>query len=340
MSNIFLFEFFIAPFFLSILVTVLSCVFLNKMGIVDVPNERSLHRRIVPRGGGVSIAIVFLGYQIVFLDFFSEGGFSFSTQEQNSVLVWLICGVFFAMIGGLDDWKPRSTVWRLAGQVFLSVLFVSFCLPSHFSSYIFFLVGTVFLIVFTVNVFNFLDGADGYASSQAILFILGYVLCGSTFFSLELLALSWVLAGAIFGFLLLNIHPARIFLGDLGSYFIGFQLIAISIFGTTEGVPIGVPFILLSPFICDALPTLLKRIIKREKWWSAHREHAYQRFVLSGMGVRALNLWLVVVNLCICWPVAWLVTEGAVDSTWGIGCVYAFLIIIWYYAPKSSKNNQ
>ena len=340
MSNIFLFEFFIAPFFLSILVTVLSCVFLNKIGIVDVPNERSLHRRIVPRGGGVSIAIVFLGYQIVFLDFFSEGGFSFSTQEQNSVLVWLICGVFFAMIGGLDDWKPRSAVWRLAGQVFLSVLFVSFCLPSHFSSYIFFLVGTVFLIVFTVNVFNFLDGADGYASSQAILFILGYVLCGSTFFSLELLALSWVLAGAIFGFLLLNIHPARIFLGDLGSYFIGFQLIAISIFGTTEGVPIGVPFILLSPFICDALPTLLKRIIKREKWWSAHREHAYQRFVLSGMGVRALNLWLVVVNLCICWPVAWLVTEGVVDSTWGIGCVYAFLIIIWYYAPKSSKNNQ
>ena len=340
MSNIFLFEFFIAPFFLSILVTALSCFVLNKMQIVDVPNERSLHRRVVPRGGGIAIAVVFLGYQIVFLDFSSEGGFSFSTQEQNSALVWLICGILFAMMGGLDDWKPRSAVWRLAGQVLLSIFFVSFCLSSHFPSDSLLLAGVVFLIVFIVNVFNFLDGADGYASSQAILSILGYMLCGSTFFSLELLVLCWVLAGAIFGFLLFNIHPARIFLGDLGSYFIGFQLIAISIFGATEGVPIGVPFILLSPFICDALLTLFKRIIKRETWWSAHREHAYQRCVLSGMGLRALNLCLVVVNLCICWPAAWLVTEGVVDSTWGIGCVYAFLIIIWYYAPKSSKNNQ
>ena len=340
MSNTFLFEFLIAPFFLSILVTALSCFVLKKMQIIDVPNERSLHQSVVPRGGGIAIAIVFLSYQIVFLDFFSEREFNFSSQEQNSALVWLICGILFAVMGGLDDWKPRSAVWRFAGQVSLSIFFVSFCLPFHFPSDILFVAGAVFLIVFTVNVFNFLDGADGYASSQAILFILGYVLCGSTLFSLELLALFWVLAGAIFGFLLLNIHPARIFLGDLGSYFIGFQLIAISIFGTTEGVPIGVPLILLSPFICDALPTLLKRIIKREKWWSAHREHAYQRFVLSGMGVRALNLWLLVVNLCICWPVAWLVTEGIVDSSWGIGCVYAFLIIIWYYAPKSIENRQ
>jgi UDP-N-acetylmuramyl pentapeptide phosphotransferase/UDP-N-acetylglucosamine-1-phosphate transferase len=311
------------------------------MQIMDAPNERSLHRRAVPRGGGIAIAIVFLGYQITFLNPFSADGFEVAAQAQASAsaLVWLICGLLFGAMGGLDDLKPRSVTWRLSGQVLLAILFTWFCFPNQFLICSVFFACISFLIVFIVNVFNFLDGADGYASSQAILFICGYLFLGWSDLPMELLALSSVLAGAILGFFLFNFHPARIFLGDLGSYFIGFQLIAISIFGTLDGMAIHIPLILLAPFICDALLTLLKRIITREKWWSAHREHAYQRLVLNGMGVRTLNVWLVTINLGVCWPAAWLVAENMIDSIWGIGCVYTFLGIIWYYAPKIDKKS-
>jgi UDP-N-acetylmuramyl pentapeptide phosphotransferase/UDP-N-acetylglucosamine-1-phosphate transferase len=309
------------------------------MQVVDVPNERSLHRRVVPRGGGIAIVVVFLGYQITFLNSFSTDGFEVAAQEQSSALVWLICGLLFGAMGGLDDLKPRSVTWRLAGQVLLATLFTWFCLPNQFFIYAAFFACISFLIIFIVNVFNFLDGADGYASSQAILFIFGYLFLGWSDLPLELLALSSVLAGAILGFFLFNFHPARIFLGDLGSYFIGFQLVAISIFGTLDGMSIYIPLILLAPFICDGLLTLVKRLIKKEKWWSAHRDHAYQRLVLNGMGVRTLNVWLVTVNLGVCWPAAWLVAQDTINSIWGIGCVYTFLGIIWYYAPKIDKKS-
>jgi UDP-N-acetylmuramyl pentapeptide phosphotransferase/UDP-N-acetylglucosamine-1-phosphate transferase len=333
MNNIDIFYFLVTPFFLSLLVTFLSCLILNRMQILDTPNERSLHRRVVPRGGGLAIAIIFLGYQIAVLQPFFPENLNFSGEVKTPALVWLICGLSFAVMGGLDDLKSRSTKWRLIGQVILAILFVSFSIPTHLLSYSFFMV-LAFLIVFIVNIFNFLDGADGYACSQAILFVLGYLFVGTTDLPIEFLVLSLVLLGTLLGFLIFNVHPARIFLGDLGSYFIGFQLVAFSIFGTMKGVAIAIPFILMAPFICDASLTLLKRIFKREKWWSAHREHAYQKLVLSGMDVRTLNVWLVAVNLGVCWPLAWLVAEGLLISAVGVLGVYVFFGSIWYYASK------
>ena len=235
---------------------------------MDHPNARSSHRVPKPRSGGVAIAAALL---------LAAGCGKF----WSGAVAGAAAGFF--LLGLCDDWRPLPEVFRLAVQVALAwfavhlegreVGFIGLPWPPELSLHGEAL--AVFWIVGFVNIFNFMDGIDGYA--------LGKVVMGG-------LALFWlggapnlmVTAAAAGGLLLLNFPPSRIFLGDGGSYLLGF-LLAEACLVRLPSVPFIVVVMPFSSFLLDECLTLSRRLISGEKWYKAHRSHYYQRAVALGL---------------------------------------------------------
>jgi UDP-N-acetylmuramyl pentapeptide phosphotransferase/UDP-N-acetylglucosamine-1-phosphate transferase len=142
-------------------------------------------------------------------------------------------------------------------------------------------------IAWMTNLYNFMDGSDGLAGGMALIGFGAYAAASWLAGQVALAAVSLALSAAATGFLLHNVHPARLFLGDVGSIPLGFFAGALGIVGWRNDVwPLWFPVLVFGPFIADATVTLLKRLIRGERVWQAHREHYYQRMVLMGLGHR------------------------------------------------------
>lgn len=238
--------------------------------ILDYPNERSLHHRPVPRLGGVAIA------------FGIATGVPFVSQLEWWPLWFgaiLLVGVSF-----VDDIISLPIVARLVAHFVTAVVFVSLVLLGRINGWS---ILTIVAIVWMINLYNFMDGMDGLAGGMAV-FGFGFLAIVAWFSGNGPLALiNASIVGAAAAFLFFNFHPARVFLGDAGSTAFGFLAAGIGLIGWRDGVwSLWLPFLVFSPFIIDATVTLLKRILRREKFWHAHRSHYYQRLVLSGWGYR------------------------------------------------------
>jgi UDP-N-acetylmuramyl pentapeptide phosphotransferase/UDP-N-acetylglucosamine-1-phosphate transferase len=259
-----------------------------RRGLLDHPNERSSHSSPTPRGGGVVITIVCLaGYFILHLAL----GLPMSSG-------YAIGAIIVAGISWLDDIHSLPFWVRLPVHIIAAVVLVydagywseiavpwswtSLTLPAGVGIAI-----TVAWVVWFLNAYNFMDGIDGIAASQAIVASVAWgvttFLFGGTYTSL----FSFVIAGSSLGFLLHNWQPAKIFMGDVGSGFLGFTLAALPVLalqGDSLPVPVfpllGIAFVWF--FLADTIFTLLKRLIRGQRIWEAHREHAYQQLVRSG----------------------------------------------------------
>jgi UDP-N-acetylmuramyl pentapeptide phosphotransferase/UDP-N-acetylglucosamine-1-phosphate transferase len=146
-------------------------------------------------------------------------------------------------------------------------------------------------MVWMTNLFNFMDGSDGLAGGMAAIGF-GTLAAAAAASGLGPLALACAaVASASLGFLIHNFPPARVFLGDAGSVPLGFLAGAFGIYGALAGAwPLWFPLLVFSPFIADATVTLLRRALRREPFWRAHRSHAYQRLVMAGWTRRELAL--------------------------------------------------
>jgi UDP-N-acetylmuramyl pentapeptide phosphotransferase/UDP-N-acetylglucosamine-1-phosphate transferase len=270
---------------------------------LDHPNERSLHDVPIPRTGGLAIIGSFylgligstvlgplaLRVDVPFSGWFHVGnwilgmtillGLVSYVDDRGGVPVWFRLGCQFAasgilaLVAGLV--LPVIEV-PLLGTIELGWLGVPLTL--------------LFLVWFT-NLYNFMDGMDGFAGGMTVLGcgFLAYFAwkAGHEF----LLSSALLLSVASAGFLVYNFPPAKIFMGDVGSVSSGFLCGALIIVGCRDRVfDFWVPFILFSPFILDATATLVGRVWQREKIWVAHRTHYYQRLVLSGWGHRKVVL--------------------------------------------------
>ncbi|ODP31240.1 glycosyltransferase family 4 protein [Pandoraea sp. ISTKB] len=258
--------------------------FLLKSGLAwqlatDVPNHRSLHTRPTPRVGGWGIVpVAAIGIW------------------QLAPSLWLIAllMLFVAAISQIDDRRGLPARVRFAAHLFVVITTVS-VYPAAVP--IWALAVIAMLMVWLVNLYNFMDGADGLAGGMTLFGFAGYaaaaMLSANAAPSLALASLA--VAGAAAGFLYFNFHPARIFLGDAGSISLGFLAGAFGYWGWRDDVwPIWFPALVFSPFICDASVTLLRRLLRGEKIWEAHREHYYQRMVRSGMGhAKTAAVWYV-----------------------------------------------
>ncbi len=288
-------------FLCSFLLSRALCSASAALFLMDKPNERSLHHKPTPRTGGLAIlASLVVGLIVMWaLQKMAEPGFTgplADGSEQTLTMAWITALVVaFCAVSLWDDWVGLSPAKRFvlhfagalgfamgAGWVVTTVSLPSIgVMPLGLLA----LPLTVLAIMWMTNLYNFMDGMDGFAGGMTLV---GYSFIAYISWSAShhwLFSLSIMVAMGAAGFLVYNFPPACIFMGDVGSISIGFLTGAVSLIGINEGVwDIWVPILIFSPFIVDATVTLIRRLKKGKKIWRAHREHFYQRLVLAGWG--------------------------------------------------------
>lgn len=280
-------------------------------GLVDVPNERSSHHRPTARGGGVAIVAVVLAGVCWVL--WRDG------WDSAAALGLLVGGAVVAAVGFLDDRGHVPAPVRLS--VHLAALGGALWtigglppLPWRGDFVDLGIAGDLLVFIacaWFLNLFNFMDGIDGIAASQAAFMGLAAAALAAAGGAPTGLVTVWlILAAASLGFLAWNWAPARIFMGDVGSGFLGFTLALLLVYSTGHSVLTAWTAIILgSTFVADASMTLLARMTRGERWYSAHRSHAYQWLARRwGSHARVTSLFIAI-NLGVVLPAAWLSVE-------------------------------
>jgi len=298
-----------------------------KRNVIDVPNARSSHTIPTPRGGGVAIVVSFLLAMTVLM---------FTGTAHVHTLIGLVGGgALIAAVGFMDDHGHIPARWRLLGH-FLAAGWILAWMgglpPVNVLGWVvdLGLAGTLLAAVYLVwmlNLYNFMDGIDGIASIEAIT----VCLCAAGLYGLTGLGqhavLPLLLACAVAGFLYWNYPPAKIFMGDAGSGFLGILLGGLSVQAAWVSPQMfWCWLILLGVFIVDSTYTLVRRLLRGDKVYEAHRSHAYQ-FAARRYGKHLpVTLGVAVVNVCWLLPIAVGVALGALDGLLGVALAYAPLI--------------
>lgn len=263
--------------------------FSGRKKLMAIPNERSLHEIPTPRGGGIAIVVTwYIGITI----------FYFSGILDKSLYLALLSGILIAVVSLLDDLFGVKPLIRLVVHFLAAILAFSFLnglrplvIPGLDFEYNYIIYPIAIIgIVWFINLFNFMDGVDGFASVEAI--IISAVLFVFTWNISALL-----LIACIGGFLCWNWPKARIFMGDTGSTQLGFIVVIMGIyFHNSFEFSILNWIMLTSPFWFDATLTLFRRWRNREKLSEGHRKHVYQRLVRMGYSHEQVNYFLILVN--------------------------------------------
>lgn len=267
-------------FVVSFAVTPVVTLGLRRWRVLDVPNARSMHQETTPRGGGLGPALAVV-LAVVF-------GGELSGVSRAGLLAG---GVAFGLVGLLED------VVGVTARRRLPILFAAALLPLHWVLrtlheplvWRLALGGAVVLwLVSYANAFNFMDGINGLAASQALVAAGAWYLIAQSQDVGWLSAMSLVVVGAALGFLPWNYPRARVFLGDVGSYFLGAVLALMAVEALRTGLPFEAVMAPFAVFLADTGVTLARRIARGEPWAEAHREHTYQRLTTQLAGSHTL----------------------------------------------------
>lgn len=315
---------------ISAFLTYLTVKSRTKHGIIDIPNERSSHMTPTPRGGGIAIVLVVLA---TFIGLWLTG-----TMAPRDALSIGAGSLIVAVVGHLDDrGRLTSARWRLLGHLIAaSIILIGLyglpTLPVFGMSVDLGVIGPilgVLYLVWLLNLFNFMDGIDGITGVET----LTTASCGAYLMwdiapTSQLWFAPLALAGAVLGFLTFNWPPAKIFIGDVGSGFIGIMIGAISIQAAHTTSQLGWSWvILIGVFIVDATVTLIRRALHRERLYVAHRSHAYQHLAIRVGRHAPVSIGVGVINLFWLFPIALLVARETIDGFSGVLIAYAPLIV-------------
>lgn len=314
----------------SLLVTGAVRRYAMRQRLLDVPNERSSHAVPTPRGGGIAIAVAML--------------LALPLLGVLGVLRWPQVGgiagggTLVTVVGYADDHFNLAARWRLLGHFSAAVwllVWIGGMPPIHvFGStrdlgWPGHLLAALYL-VWLLNLTNFMDGIDGLASVETVT-----VCLAAAFLSLHMTprAPQWlapiILSSATLGFLAWNWHPAKIFMGDAGSGFLGFMMGSFSICAAWSSPRLlWAWLILLGVFVVDATLTLFRRMARRERVYEAHRTHAYQHAAQRWGSHSRVTVSVGVLNVLWLFPVAMLVASGRLDGLAGVLIAYAPLVAI------------
>lgn len=276
--------------------------------ITDVPTERSSHSIPTPRGGGIGFVITSM---FAFVLYFALMGL----LSSQIYLVMLVALSAIACMGWFDDRRDLSQLVRLSVQVMAAagvIYFIegldAFFIPhvSYISLGFFSPFLGLLWITGVTNIYNFMDGVDGIASVQALSASAGWMIFAKLWNEPVLFTINLIVFAAIAMFLIYNWSPARIFMGDVGSVFLGFFfaimpfLAAAIAEGRTVGFTLWIGALLIWPFLFDSAFTLLRRFKKGENLFQAHRTHLYQRLNIAGWSHSVIStLYLTFSLLCI-----------------------------------------
>jgi UDP-N-acetylmuramyl pentapeptide phosphotransferase/UDP-N-acetylglucosamine-1-phosphate transferase len=312
----------------------------------DIPNDRSLHQQPTPRGGGLVITLLVL---IAWLPFSRVLGASAVTHAQWALLG---CSAMIAAISWLDDLRGLSSLVRLLVHLIAAVIAVYFAgwwstiripwmgeIQIGWAGFVL----ALFWVVGFTNAFNFMDGIDGIAGGQALVAGLGWAVIGWLNQQPDVCALGLLIAGGSLGFLIFNWPPAKIFMGDVGSAFLGFVLAVLPLLALNSrpdsqlrGYDEIAAAAMVWPFVCDAAFTFLRRWRKGENVFAAHRSHLYQRLVLSGFSHRTVTtLYFILAVAGVVMALAW---RAQIDAAvLGVPILFAMLVLfVWRQEKKRS----
>ncbi|HEY5475371.1 MAG TPA: glycosyltransferase family 4 protein [Tepidiformaceae bacterium] len=254
--------------------------------------------------------------------------------------VWSLCGggALVALIGFVDDRGHVAPRWRLAGHFAAALWVLALMGGVPALTAVGFMLGSGWLglaiaavyLVWMLNLTNFMDGIDGIAGVEAITVCLSAVLLSELAApGRHLWIAPLVLASATLGFLVWNWPPAKIFMGDAGSGFLGLMLGVLSLqAGWVANRLFWSWVILLGVFVVDATVTLIRRMAHGERFYEAHRSHAYQHAALRRGAHMPVTLAVGVINLCWLLPVALMVALGWLDGLLGVLIAYAPLVVV------------
>lgn len=294
--------------------------------LIDLPDERRSHDVATPRGGGIAIVLALLVATVAL---------SVRFPEQAMLLRLFAAGLLVvAIVGWIDDHRPTSPWWRLAAHAVAAAL-LALGVVLQQGDFRLALAAFIASVVLT-NVWNFMDGINGLASSQALLAaaVLAWAIGG---------AWGWLgaaLAAACLGFLPFNFPVARIFLGDVGSGALGHALAALATVAVAHGA-LSAPLVWLplSAFLTDAALTLLRRILRREHWWMPHAQHAYQvwaRRIGHGAATAAYAAWTACASLL-------MLGLRAAEQKFIWGCLaawYTSAALLWFWIQRDPARGK
>lgn len=297
----------IVALFVTVLLTGIVRKQAIKRSIIDIPNHRSSHDVPTPRGGGLAIAVVWYVGLVVL---------KVMDQIDHHIFYAIFGGLPLFVISFLDDLKDLSARVRIIFQALSAAIgtlmifgndLLHFDSGSWFLSLVFAAITFVGIIWF-INLFNFLDGIDGYLGVESVFFF-------SAIFVFTEQSFVFVLVAACIGFLFWNWPKAKIFCGDVGSTMIGYNVAVVSIWlANTQQLNICIPIILSSIFWIDASYTIVKRALNKERITQPHRKHAYQRLVQSGLSHQSVVLISLGFNL----------------MQFGVSMLYVNYLSLWY----------
>ncbi len=285
----------------------------------DLPNHRSLHDRPIPRVGGWGIVFATAMVGVLWV---------------SALDFVLLAAVFLAAVSFADDRIGLSAAVRFPAHWLAAGVVIAWSAAGQPGWFLF---CAALVTVWMTNLFNFMDGSNGLAGGMALFGFSGYAWLAGLAGDGDLALFSLGIAGASLGFLFFNFGRARVFMGDAGSIPLGFLSGALGWLGYVRDVwAWWLPLFLFSPFVLDASVTLLRRLLRGEKIWQAHREHYYQRLVRMGLGHRntALLYYAVMLgvtlsaafmagqpdrlrwSLLFAWLLVFAVAGGKVDHAW------------------------
>ncbi len=311
--------------------------------LLDHPNERSSHSVPTPRGGGVAIVVSFA----VLLVALGVAG----ALPLPLIGALLGSGLLVALVGFLDDRAALSARWRFAvhsGASIWSLWLMGGIPPVPVFGFDlnpgwFGLALATLYMVWMVNLYNFMDGLDAIAGVEAITVSLAGALCWWLATGTPHWPVAIVFAACVAGFLTWNYPPAKIFMGDAGSGFIGMVLGILSLWTAQQATQVfWCWFILLGCFMVDATTTLVRRVGHGERFHVAHRSHAYQYAARVFGSHERVSLSVGLINLAWLLPIAVVVALGRLDGTTGV--VIAYVPLVWlafrYRAGRAAQQEE
>ena len=308
--------------------------------LVDVPNTRSSHAVPTPRGGGISIVVVTL----VALPILAAVGL----VSWRTAVGMFGAGLTVAAIGFADDHRHVHPLWRLFAHFVAAIWLVTWIGPVisltaagqvvAFGAAAYPL--SILYAVWLLNLSNFMDGIDGIAAIEAVSVTVSsaivYAMAAPNHADM---LMPLIIAGAALGFLIWNWPPARIFMGDVGSGFLGVMMAGLSL--EAAGVSprlFWAWLILLGAFIVDATVTLVRRTLRGDRFYQAHRSHAYQHAAVRFGSHRRVTVATGLITLCWLLPIAILVVRGTIDGALGLVGAYIplLLLVLWLKAGTAT----
>jgi|SRR5690625_484595 len=322
---------------MTAVLTVPVRLWLLRRQMLDWPDARRSHSRPTPRGGGAAIAGSLVAAWLVWPQAFAEWRLP------------MVAVLLMALIGWMEDRFSLAARWRFLAQVVAAAALAAGVGGIHSVQMGSLAIHAPWLwtplavvaVVWLINLHNFMDGSDGMAACQGLWTGLAMALLFRHAGQLSLAAFGLAAAGAWGGFLFWNRPPARVFMGDSGSLALGAMAAACAVVGASSGaVSIWLSFMVASVFVVDATATLVLRVVRGQRWYTAHRQHAYQQLLVFGWSHGQVAALYLLINLLVVLPtIAAALRWPQLDAVLAAGLA-VLLLSGWWRVQLSATKTQ